>query len=190
MPHPATIQELLQSLEELWGKKLWLPGEWSPTLLMRELEESPPISMRVLAKAVRRSNLKRVSYLELFKTTRDEDKERTDRERRLFELFEQSSLMLYFEDLFLRLLEESDEQLEKIMERLAKLPAHRWNEVTDRLGALCFEWFALEPDLYLDVSISDVELIERVRRLDSYCLVASSRSKLFSQLEEKKNIKY
>ena len=161
IPTGTTPQLVIQSLNDYLGQELSLCGPWSPTIFYSDLRDYPVSSKRRLAELVHRANQleqkgpQRMSYLEFFELSRGEPRPNTtESQKQIWEIFEQGSVMLYFEPIFLRLIGRS-EGLSKFdqvtllyIKALSQAPVVQWNKILEGLGACCYQFFGKEPDLY------------------------------------------
>ena len=85
--------------------------------------------------------------------------------------------MLYFEPLFLRLLESPElttdvTTLTLYLNALSQVPIAQWNSILEGIGACCYQFFAKEPFMYAPLpyrskmdtpeEMTDQELLEAV----------------------------
>lgn len=198
VPTGATPQLVIQSLNDHYGCELSLMGSFSPTIFYQDLKEHPAISKRALAQLVQQANQREhrgehVSYLEFFEQSRGHPRPNTtDRQKKLWKVFERGSVMLYFEPIFLRLLkleelDPDDQLILKYIKMMSKAPVVQWNEIVKEVGACCYQFFGKEPELYAaraksqgPAAMTDQELLAAVggRRLDD------SRSALIRRYQE------
>ena len=98
------ISLLLISINKLIGEEITLPGNWSPKLFYEDIMNAPVQNSDVLISTMKRLALEWPSYLDFFFTTRGYHKNVTEYQKELYTLFSKGSLMLYFEEIFLFLL--------------------------------------------------------------------------------------
>lgn len=161
IPSGNTIESVIQSLNDFLGTELCLPGQWSPRIFFEDLKTDPVRDKKELAELVLLACQNNMSYLEFYKKSRGHEKKCSSLQKRLWAIFSQGSIMLYFEPLFLRLLDEfrnkEDEKeinqetiiLLLYMDALSKTPISQWNSIVAKIGACCFQFFAKEPENYV-----------------------------------------
>lgn len=140
-----------------------LPGNWSSKLFYRDLMnhhvKSEEVFISEFGQVMKRiTRDEENSYLEFFEKTRGYKRENSERAEKIFQIFSKSNLMLYFEDVFLELVideREGDEGRETLLIQflnvLAEIPLSKWNEIVVNAGACCYQWFAKEPFLYMNL---------------------------------------
>jgi len=153
VPSEASVEMVMRNLNDNTSAELALPGHWSPTIFYRDLKECPALNKRAVIEALKRTATERISYLDFFKETRGRTKEVSEFHRRMYLLFETGSVMLYFEEYFLRLLDKSepdqyDNIVIKYIEILGKEKIDKWDAIVSQVGACCFQFFAKSPELY------------------------------------------
>ena len=202
IPTSNTPQLVIQGLNDLIGQELSLPGNWSPTIFFQDLKAHPVKTKNQLAEAVLDACQKNTTYLEFFEKTRGQAKECNESQKQLWAIFDEGSVMLYFEPLFLKLLSSSaisggKELLILYLNALSKSPISQWDETLKGVGACCYQWFAKEPELYAHLpyrkdrdtpeNMTDFELFEAIESSlspTSYrgkISVEDSRSKLIEK---------
>jgi hypothetical protein len=154
IPTSATPQLVIQGLNDFIGQELSLPGNWSATIFFQDLKDYPVKSKKELAEAVLDSCLNSINYLEFFRKTRDKDRPCNELQIKLFEIFNNGSIMLYFEPLFLRLYEVNEINQDVnlfllYLNALSQSPISKWDEILKGIGACCYQWFAKEAELYI-----------------------------------------
>lgn len=144
------MQDLLNAIE------CTFPGNWSATLFMNDLKTYPCDVDRIQKTLNLDVDL---TYLEFFEITRG--KERPDSNPIVFELFEKGSIMLYFEEIFLRLInkEHVPSNLLKYISFLSNTPISRWNKTLEGIGASSYQYFSQSPLTY-------ATLLERTKDTD------------------------
>ena len=178
IPTSNTPQLVIQGLNDLLGQELSMPGNWSSTIFFQDLKDHPLKTKRQLAEAVLNACHKNTSYLEFFENTRNKPKECTETQKQLWTIFNQGSIMLYFEPLFLKLrlpssIEEGKRELLILyLNALSQSPISQWNELLKGVGACCYQWFVKEPELYAHLpyrkdrdspeNMTDFELFEAI----------------------------
>jgi len=201
IPTSNTPQLVIQGLNDLIGQELSLPGNWSSTIFFQDLKAFPLKTKKQLAEAVLDACRKNTSYLNFFETTRGKVKECTEYQKRLWDIFNEGSIMLYFEPFFLTSVEggkeKKDEVLILYLNALSKSPISQWDEILKGIGACCYQWFAKEPEMYAHLpyrqnrdsaeNMTDFELFEAINSSlspTSYrgkVSVEDSRSKLIEK---------
>lgn len=182
IPTSNTPQLIIQSLNDFIGKELSLPGNWSPTLFYQDLKEFPVQSKKELAAGVLESCQKNISYLEFFEKTRGEERPCSDFQKKLWEIFNNGSIMLYFESLFFRLHEitEITQDVNLLMlylNALSQSSIGQWDETLKGIGACCYQWFAKEPELYTRLPYrQSAEIPEDMTDQEMFTAIESSLS--------------
>ena len=148
-PSSPSPEAVLQGLNDFLGKELALCGTWSPTLFYRDLKAYPVKSKTQLAELVLEGCENCTSYLEFFEKSRGIPRKCTPEQKEVFEIFNNGSIMLYFEQIFLRLLDSPNTILNMYMKALSETSIDKWNEILQGLGACCHQFFAKEPESYL-----------------------------------------
>lgn len=159
IPTGTTPQLVIQSLNDYLGIEISIPGAWSPTIFYSDLKTYPATSKKVLADLVRKANEMEAkgsnfSYLSFFEESRGKPRpEMNEKKKEIWKVFEQGSIMLYFEPVFLRFLtapdlSKEDEIILQYLKVLSQIPVVRWNEVVKGIGACCHQFFEKEPELY------------------------------------------
>lgn len=159
IPTGTTPQLVIQSLNDYLGVEISTPGSWSATIFYSDLKEYPVTSKKVLAKLVRKANELEhkgslLPYLDFFEQSRGKPRPNTsEKQKEIWKVFEQGSIMLYFEPVFLRFLaapelSKEDEVILEYLKVLSQIPVVRWNEVVKGVGACCHQFFEKEPELY------------------------------------------
>lgn len=153
IPTGSSSSSIIQNLNDYVASELALPGNWSSKLFYKDLKESPVLSKRILSESLENANINPVSYLIFFGQTRGYSKNVSKIHAEIYSLFEQGSIMLYFEDYFLRLVEKDksnsyDEIILKYIEVLSSQSIGLWDEIVAGIGACCYQFFAQEPELY------------------------------------------
>lgn len=160
VPSGKTVQAVVQSINDYSNTEVALPGNWSPTLFYSDLKTYPVISKDILANWLIKANSEYVSYLVFFNNTRNVKFPhiKVPYHNKLWEIFEASSIMLYFEKYFLKLISETDEDIlhqhEPILnciEKLSRHPIGEWDNIVSSVGACCYQFFSKHPELYLPV---------------------------------------
>lgn len=154
IPSSDSVELVIQSLNDYLGIEIATPGQWSPQIFFEDLKSDPVRDKKELAELVLLACQNNMSYLEFYEKSRGHPKECTAFQKRVWTIFNQGSIMLYFEPLFRRLLETNTESEEtKIillyMEALSQTPISQWNEIVIKLGACCFQFFAKDPESYV-----------------------------------------
>jgi hypothetical protein len=105
IPSSNTVELVIQSLNDFLGTELSLPGQWSPRIFFEDLKSDPVRDKKELAELVLLACQNNMSYLDFYKKSRGHPKECSSLQKRVWSIFSQGSIMLYFEPLFLRLLD-------------------------------------------------------------------------------------
>lgn len=158
LPSGETPELVLQSLNDYCTAKQWLndelvlPGTWSPKLFYQDLRDYAVSTKRLLASVMCEAMQQEMSYLEFFEKTRGFERPAHETQSQIWKVFNQGSIMLYFEDFFLQWLQEPTMQGHEIikayLEVLSKSPVVQWNAIVEGIGACCYQYFAKEPQLY------------------------------------------
>lgn len=158
LPSGDTPELVLQSINDYCTAKGWLKdelvlsGTWSPKLFYKDLKEYPVATKRILASVMCEAMQKNMSYLEFFEKTREFKRPEHETQTKIWQIFNQGSIMLYFEELFLQLLQEPQMEGHTIilayLEVLSKSPVVQWNAIVEGIGACCYQFFAKEAPLY------------------------------------------
>lgn len=151
-PTGTSCELVLQSLNDYLGTELALPGTWPPKLFYQDLRDYPVETKRKLAEAVHHGLQESKSYLDFFEETRGFKRPGSEEQTEIWGIFNHGSLMLHFEPLFLKFLDEP--QMEGHVVILAYLRALsdtsivHWNSILEGVGACCYQFFGKEPQLY------------------------------------------
>ena len=177
VPSGSSSQSIIQSLNDYISTELALPGSWSSKLFYSDLKTAPVQSKRILANTLEQANREPMSYLMFFEQSHGYPKNVSDFCRELYPLFERGSIMLYFEDCFLRLLEETTpDPCDEIVLQYVRALSHRnigqWDAIVAGIGACCYQFFAKEPELYIQLvyrtgpdcpeHMTDQELLDKI----------------------------
>lgn len=133
-------------------------GTWSLKIVFDDLESYPVDKELILA------NLnKQVPYLEFFRETRGFEKEVTPHQKKVFDIFDKGSIMLYFENIFLYLLKQEEEcELFHLMEKLSKEDdMSSWWNIIKETGAGSVNLFISDPLSYINNKTKDEEYLEK-----------------------------
>jgi len=153
IPSGSSTQAIIQNLGDYISGELALPGNWSSNLFYSDLKESPVQSKKILANTLEQANHNPMTYLIFFEQSRGYPKNISDFQRKLYSIIEQGSIMLYFEDYFIRLLnknklDQCDNIILKYIETLGRQDIGQWDDTVIKIGACCHQFFAKEPELY------------------------------------------
>lgn len=161
IPSGLNPSQVIQSLNDCIPQEIACPGAWSSTLFFNDLKEYPAKSKFDLANLVDSANKAQMTYLDFFQKSRGTERKVTDQQKRILEIFEKGSVMLYFEFLFLRFfnglvsedtkLSKNDEILLLYIQALSSCTITQWDSIVKGIGAICFQFFAKEPDLYVEL---------------------------------------
>ena len=211
LPTGATPQLVIQSLNDYLGTELAVCGSWSPTIFYSDLKDYPATSKRTLADLVHQANQLEqkgdsMPYLEFFEKSRGHPRQNvSDKQKEIWTTFEQGSVMLYFEPIFLRLLQtptvsEQDQVVLLYIKALGSVPVVKWNGIVEQLGACCYQFFGKEPESYAGLvdrkkgddpqTMTDQELLEAIgsklspTKYSGRVSVHDSRSSLIRKYEE------
>ena len=148
------MEELLITLNKLLGKEFAVPANWSPQILHSDLMKEPVKSQEILIQELQKVNDKKEpSYLEFYFATRGVPKLCTDRQKKLYEIFGKGQIMLYFESVFIDLLNSPPKENEgaflQFISALSSQPLNKWDSIVAHTGACCYQWFVKEPYAYI-----------------------------------------
>ena len=163
IPSGSSVGSVLNSLSEYLKEDLVLPGNWSPQLFFEDLKRSPAKDKKSVALAIKSSIEVPITYLYFFESTRGYPRALTSKQKELCELFDQGSIMLYFESLFLQMFNgketKEDKGLLTYLRVLSRFPISKWNDLIEGLGACSYQYFAQDPHSY-------AKLLSRVKDVD------------------------
>lgn len=150
------------------------------------------------------------SYLDFFKISRGYPRVGSDdpQIKFIFDLFSKGSLMLYFENLFLKLISKNrqphpkEEVLINYLKILSEKRVTDWDRIVSELGCCCYEFFCKEPELYLDINdqneddiskLNDFQLLQKtnfqfplsLKEYPGHITRKSSRSELIKFIKDK-----
>jgi hypothetical protein len=175
IPTSNSPQLVIQGLNDLLGSETAIPGNWSSTIFFQDLKAFPVKTKKQLAEAVLDACRKNTSYLDFFEITRETRRECTEYQEQLWTIFNEGSIMLYFEPFFLRLINNEVSGKEVLILYLNALSTSliaQWDEILKGIGACCYQWFVKEPELYADLpyrknkdspeNMTDFELFEAI----------------------------
>lgn len=150
----SDIGNIMLSINKMVGEECALPGEWSPQIFYSDLMSKPVKSSEILISSMKKLMTEirnEPSYLNFFFETRGYKKEITPYQEELFNLFNKGSIMLYFEPIFLKLIENPirDDITIKFISALSNSNIDKWNDIVKNAGACCYSWYAKEHELYL-----------------------------------------
>lgn len=207
IPSGTNASLVIQSLNDFLKEELALPGNWPPSIFFEDLKTSPVRSKSKLAELVNEANLRPMSYLDFFESSRGYPRpDLNDFKLRVWKIFNEGSIMLYFEKLFLYLLNiteptQYDNVLLQYAEALSRQPITQWNNIVQLIGACCYQFFAKEPELYSKLpyrkeirgpeDMTDQELLDKLdanlspTAYRGKISVEDSRSKLIQMYNEK-----
>lgn len=206
IPTSNTPQLLIQNLNDFIGQELSMAGNWSPTLFLNDLKTFPVKSKKQLANEVLESCKNNVVYLDFFEKTRGQARPCNEIQKNLWNIFNKGCVMLYFEQVFLRLHElteinKDDNTLLLYLNALSQSPISQWNEIVKGIGACCYQWFVKEPELYVRLpyrenvntpeNMTDKELFEAIESnlsptsYQGKISIEDSRSKLINKYKSK-----
>lgn len=163
---------------------------YSSELFLSDLDTFP-VQSNICYDVLR--NYPNANYLDFFKLTRgferpgstpNEDdpievKDNIEFKNKIWEIFSRGSLMLYFENLFIRivnskvLIHKNKDALLSYLKMLSENPVSEWDKIVSNLGCYCYEFFSNEPELYLDLfenfhkdqnieNMTDFEILKKI----------------------------
>ena len=216
MPTSLDPSMLIGSLNDSIPHEIAVPGTWSPELFYLDMKQYPVVHKTITSKRIAEilRSKENTTYLEFFEETRGYARfpNLTPFQSQVFEIFERGSIMLYFEKVFLKLIDrapsEEDLILFEFLKKLSGEPITDWNETVAEIGACCFQFFAKEPYSYMKLiywdkavvtgdpttdyeNMKDQELLarENITLEFSSCpgklSIEDSRSKLLSHIKAK-----
>jgi hypothetical protein len=121
------------------------------------------------------------SYLTFFKQTRGYDRPLSPEEKEAWRIFNEGSIMMYFEEVFLNILREIqsthelgslNQVLLQYMEALANSPINEWDTIVANIGACSYLYFVENPYAYANLifcnrtdqpeDMTDFEILEQL----------------------------
>lgn len=158
VPSGNTVELVLESLNDYLSVELALPGNWSPQIFHFDAKTFPAKSKQLLAENLS-SMLTQAnpSYLTFFKQTRGYDRPSVPEEKDVWRIFNEGSIMMYFEEIFLNMLRELQETqvlsslnqaLLQYMEVLSNSPLNEWDAIVANIGACSYLYFVENPYAY------------------------------------------
>lgn len=153
VPSAASPSAVIQSLGDFSGLDIALNGAWSPTIFYQDLKNHPVKDKKELAELVYQACRTNMPYLEFFEKSRGYSRVVNDIEKQLWDTFERGSVMLYFEPIFLHLLQFNEMNSEynvliAYVDAMSRVPVNQWNPILKGIGACCYQFFAKESSLY------------------------------------------
>lgn len=144
------LAKFLESARKETGLMICFP-KWSQLVFMYDLEHYP---VKSLSDTYLLLTNPPYSYLAFFEKTRGYPRPLHGKER-IWQTFQQGSLLLYFDQLFFRMLkepEDTDDRLLEFLDILGKHPVPQWDYLVQGFGACCIEFFLRTPELYCRVN--------------------------------------
>lgn len=189
------LGEAIQKWNDLIAEEIALPGNWSPTLFFKDLKIYPPKSKKLLVQNLTKACRDCITYREFFLITRDSVREIKCKEIwNLFDSDKPHSMMLYFEDFFLKHFDEPDlngisQEERAILSSLYRIIGEGMEAFLREIGCINIEWFVKEPLAYVSSEgtprLSQNERDEALLQRVPYYF-PSSRSDLLNSLQLKK----
>jgi len=205
IPSGTTISSVVNSLNDYISNEIALPGNWSPTIFYNDLKKYPSISKLALSNGIVQANLEKMSYLEFFEKTRGYSREHKSLE--VWDIFNNGMIMLYFENVFLKLSENEqydndDKIILMYMKALSQSHTSKWNDIVKGIGACCYQFFSKEPYLYIPLLsrknidndltlLTDMELLTKLeltlspRKYRDKISVDDTRTQLIEAVKQK-----
>lgn len=201
------MEDFLISVGDILKEELAFPN-WSAKIFISDLQVYPPSNINtfyVLYGDAARINK---TYLEFFHDSRGYIRPQSNDEFQveIWKIFSQGSVMLYFEDIFIRLLSQiptnDDITILQYIKILSINPISQWDNILSRLGACCYEFFAKEPYLYLALlqpkttQLTDQQMLTKLgltllnKQYPGKCSRQDSRSELIKIYQLKMNSKH
>lgn len=158
IPSSLNAETLISSLNDCIPGEIAIPGHWSPQLFFEDMKNFPVSDKLTTAKKI--SEILKSdyvsTYLDFFEETRKKARQVTSLQKGILEIFEKKSVMLYFEMVFLKFfnaneLESDDKILLQYIDALSNVEIHQWNQIVANIGACCYQFFAKEPYLYINL---------------------------------------
>ena len=167
MPTSLDPSMLIGSLNDSIPHEIAVPGTWSPELFYLDMKNYPVVHKTITSKRIAEilRSKENTTYLEFFEETRGYARfpNLTPFQSNVFEIFERGSIMLYFEKVFLKLIDrapsEEDLILFEFLKKLSGQPITDWNETVAEIGACCFQFFAKEPYSYMKLITRDKAVV-------------------------------
>lgn len=141
-----------------WG----FPHNWSRKQFLNDFKEIKPDII---------SKFHTFSYLEMYEKVIGEEKKLNDFQRRVFNVFNCGSIMLYFENVFIRLLYEKrsiNSEMLNIMEDLTTIAIQNWDNYLSKIGAISAFLFINDPFSYLFYRVKDEDILRDLKYKMSY----------------------
>ncbi len=164
VPSQKTLDKILISLSVHSKNELALPGNWSPTLFVKDLFDYPVESKEILSEKFQKGLVERWTYRKFFEESRGVLREAPNPE--VWDIFDKGQLMMTAEHLFLDLISKSepDKNLMLYLKALSSTHISEWNSIVKRTGAICWQFFLKSPESYIDLISSpgktDSEMIK------------------------------
>jgi hypothetical protein len=154
---------------------------WPSTIMLRDVRDFPAKSDDVLAEGLCMGT---ESYLKFFSDTRGYERKMSTSEKNVWDIFSKGSVMMYFESLFVNILDKKtpsgeDIVLMKYMKILGEMEISKWNGIVRQIGAMGYPIFAKNPREYAKLpfrnknnmlvkDMTDMELMERASVLPGH----------------------
>ncbi len=194
IPSGSSVGSVIERLSDYLKVDLAVPGNWSPRLFFDDLKNNPVRDKRILAQTIHNALEIPITYLKFFEITRGYPRPVNDYQKELLQIFNDGSVMLYFEDLFLELFlnpSKDEKELLKYLKALSQLSISKWNQVVEGIGASSYQFFAKDPHAYAKLlhRVKDTEASELMDREILECLpeietIVESRADLVSKFKE------
>lgn len=212
IPSSTNAESLISSLNDSIPGEIAIPGNWSAQLFFDDMKNFPVLDKILTAKKISeilKSSGYIPSYLDFFEETRKTPREITSFQKWILEIFEKKSIMLYFEQIFLKFfnstteLSQEDKILLQYIEALSNVEISVWNTIVSNIGACCYQFFVKEPYLYMNLMkrntiavidyehMTDQEILqkEKIKLELSECpgrlCIYDSRTKLLNHVKAK-----
>lgn len=156
------LEKFLAEASKDHARSLTFP-KWSKMIFEYDLEHYP---LKDPTDAYLLLNNPPYSYLEFFEKTRGFPRPLNGKDD-IWRVFQQGSLILYFDQLFFRMLSEPldiDEKLLRYLDILGKAPVPQWDYLVQGFGAACIDFFIRDPEIYctLNKDNTDHALLARL----------------------------
>ncbi len=184
----TNIRDFLHGLAKNATHYFSLKGTWSPAIFMRDMKEYEIISIEKVISELNREN--KLDYLEFFKVTRGYERPLSNWVKNVWKVFDQGSIMLYFEKSFIRLISlESPSERDKILlswfNTLGKAKYYTWDEIVSKYGAGTVNLFVSNPEAYTEPdALSDFSLVNSIGYTFSYNTNVAKRTIGFDMTRE------
>jgi len=168
-PKWASVEEVLMYYQNKFPIVIGLPGNWSPTLWLDDLNRYPVTAEETWISVMIKSNAVPMSYGQYFLESRGYTRAIVPGTESVWAIFETtdkiitidgiryyapSNLMLYFEKWFLLLIQKTeltmlDNKFLETLRELGKLRWEQWEPYVEKYGACSINFFINDPMAYI-----------------------------------------